>query len=149
MSADAPNAPLRTRSIGQPLARLEGRAKVTGAARYAWEHDLEHPLNVYPVQATIARGSVASMNVEAARALAGVVAVITHENAAKIRSDEDKELWILQSGDIGFRGQFIGAVIAESLEIARHAADLVRVQYDQQPHDADFRPGRDDLYAPE
>jgi len=33
MSADASNAPLRTRSIGQPLARLEGRAKVTGAAR--------------------------------------------------------------------------------------------------------------------
>jgi xanthine dehydrogenase YagR molybdenum-binding subunit len=149
MSADAPNAPLRTRSIGQPLARLEGRAKVTGAARYAWEHDLENPLYVFPVQATIACGSIASMDVEAARALPGVVAVITAENAAKIRSDENKELWILQSPDIGFRGQFIGAVIAESLEVARHAADLVRVRYDEQPHDADFRTGRDDLYAPE
>ena len=149
MSADAPNAPLRTRSIGQPLARLEGRAKVTGAARYAWEHELADPLYVCPVQATIARGSVASMDIEAARALAGVVAIVTHENAAKIRSDENRELWILQSAGIGFHGQFIGAVIAESLEIARHAADLVRVQYDERPHDADFRSDRDDFYAPE
>ena len=40
-------------------------------------------------------------------------------------------------------------MIAESLEVARHAAGLIRVQYEEQPHDAQFRPDRDDLYAPE
>jgi xanthine dehydrogenase YagR molybdenum-binding subunit len=149
MSADTANAPLRPQVIGQPLARIEGHAKVTGAARYAWEHDLSDPLYAYPLQADIARGRVASLDTEAALALEGVVAVITHDNAVKLQSDKDKELWILQSGDIAFRGQFIGVVIAGSLEIARHAASLVRVQYDEQPHDADFRPDRDDLYAPE
>jgi xanthine dehydrogenase YagR molybdenum-binding subunit len=149
MSADAANAPLRPQAIGKPLARLEGRAKVTGTAHYAWEHDLADALYAYPVQATIARGRVVAMDTGAARTLDGVVAVVTHENAAKIQSNENRELWILQSADIAFRGQFIGVVIAGSLEIARHAADLVRVQYDEQPHDAELRADRDDLYAPE
>ena len=152
MSAGAANAPLRPQAIGQPLARIEGHAKVTGAARYAWEHDLPDPLYAYPVQAKIARGRVVSVDAKAAGALEGVEAVITHENAAKLRSGKgkkDQELWILQSREIAFRGQFIGAVIAESLEVARHAASLVDAQYHEQPHDADFRSDRDDLYAPE
>lgn len=149
MNADAANAPLRTRAIGQPLARIEGHAKVTGAACYAWEHDFSDPLYACPLQATIARGRVVSIDAEAARALEGVLAIITADSAPKLQSDENKELWILQSDGIGFRGQFIGAVIAASLEIARHAADLLRVQYEEEAHDAELRADRDDLYAPE
>jgi xanthine dehydrogenase YagR molybdenum-binding subunit len=149
MSANAANAPLRPQAIGQPLPRIKGRAKVTGAARYAWEHDLSDPLYAYPLQAAVARGRIISIEADAASALEGVVAVITHDNATELQSDKDKELWILQSGNVGFRGQFIGMVIAESLEIAGHAASLVEVQYDEQPHDADLRADRDDLYAPE
>lgn len=143
------NAPLHVHAIGQPLVRLDGRAKVTGTARYAWEHDFADPLYVYPVQAEIARGRVASLETEAARAVPGVVAVMTHENAYRLHSDDNRELWILQSDEIAFRGQFIGAVIAASLETARHAASLVRVRYHQQPHDTELRADRDDLYAPE
>ncbi len=146
--ANAANAPLRTRAIGQPLARIDGRAKVTGSATYAYEHDLRGALYACPLQATISRGRVVSLDTNAARAVGGVVAVITHENAPRLESDEDKELWILQSGEIGFRGQLIGAVIAESIEIARHAASLVRVEYDEQPLVAELRADSDDLYAP-
>ncbi|HJP98328.1 MAG TPA: xanthine dehydrogenase family protein molybdopterin-binding subunit, partial [Rhodanobacteraceae bacterium] len=89
MSADAANAPLRPHAMGQPLARIEGQAKVTGTARYAWEHDLSDPLYAYPLQAKVARGRVVSIDTEAAGALEGVVAVITHENAAKLRSGKD------------------------------------------------------------
>lgn len=153
-NANADNAPLKTRTIGTPLVRIHGRAKVTGTAPYAWEHALADPLYVHPVQATIARGRVTSMDVDAARALPGVVAVITHENAPRLTGPDDpaernRELWILQSGDIGFRGQFIGAVIAESPEVALQAADLMRVHYAEQPHDAELRADRGDLYAPE
>ncbi|MGH9655114.1 MAG: xanthine dehydrogenase family protein molybdopterin-binding subunit, partial [Bryobacteraceae bacterium] len=134
--------------IGQPLERIEGPAKLTGAAPYAYEYDLPDPLYLYPVQSTIARGKILSIDTAAARALKGVAAIITHENAVRLASDTNKELWVLQSAEIGFRGQLIGAVIAETPEIALHAASLVRVQYAGQAHDASFRADRDDLYAP-
>ncbi len=149
MSASLANAPLEIRAIGLPLERIEGHAKVTGTAPYAYEQALADPLYLYPVQATIARGRIASIDVDAAKALDGVIAVITHENAPRLASDENKELWVLQSDQIGFRGQFIGAVLAEHPEIALQAASLVRVRYAEQPHDVGLRADRDDLYAPE
>jgi len=136
-------------AIGLPLDRLDGRAKLTGTAPYALEHRVTQPLYLHPVQATIARGRVTAIDCAAAKALAGVVAVITHENAPRLASDEDKELWVLQSNEVRFRGQFVGAVIAETPEIALEAADLVRVTYAPQPHDSELHADRQDLYAPE
>ncbi len=49
-------------AIGQPVARTDGRAKVTGTARYAFEQQVEHPAYLHPIQATIARGRVAAMD---------------------------------------------------------------------------------------
>jgi xanthine dehydrogenase YagR molybdenum-binding subunit len=143
------SAVLEPRAIGLPLERIEGRAKVTGTAPYAFEHPLADPLYLHPVQATIARGRVTGIDTDAARQLKGVVAVITHENAPRLASDEDKELWLLQSDAVAFRGQFVGAVIAETPEVAGEAADLVRVSYAAQPHEAELRADRRDLYAPE
>lgn len=140
---------LQARAIGTPLPRLEGHAKVTGLAPYAYEQPVADPLYLYPLQAAIARGRITSIDSTDAAALDGVVAVITHENAARLASDEDRELWVLQSDDVLFRGQFIGAVIATTPEVARHAAVLVRVDYAQQPHDAAFHADRADLYAPQ
>jgi len=142
------SAVLEAHAIGRPLARIEGRAKLTGTAPYAFEHPLADALYLHPIQATVARGRIVAIDTKPATDLAGVVAVITHENAPRLSSDEDKELSILQSGSVGFRGQFIGAVIAETAEVAREAADLVRVDYAEQHHDADFRADRPDLYAP-
>jgi xanthine dehydrogenase YagR molybdenum-binding subunit len=143
------NALLTPHAIGLPLERLDGRAKVTGTAPYAVEHPVADPLHLHPVQATIARGRVVAIDARAAEGLAGVVAVLTHENAPRLASEEDKELWVLQSDEVRFRGQFIGAVVAETAEIAREAADLVRVNYAEAPHDAALHAGRGDLYAPE
>jgi xanthine dehydrogenase YagR molybdenum-binding subunit len=148
MSASLANEPLEIHAIGLPLERIEGRAKVTGTAPYAYEQALQDPLYLHPVQATIAHGRITAIDASKAKALGGVVAVITHKNAPRLASDENKELWVLQSDAVGFRGQFIGAVIAESPEVALQAADLVRVQYDEQPHDAGLRADRDGLYAP-
>ena len=140
---------IKTRSIGASVDRLDGPAKVTGTAPYAFEHPLEHPAYLYPVQATIARGRVIAVDTAAAAALEGVLIVLTHLNAPRLASDEDRELWVLQSDDVAFRGQLVGAVVAESPEIAREAAGLVRIEYDQQPHDVSLSADRADLYRPE
>jgi xanthine dehydrogenase YagR molybdenum-binding subunit len=152
-------------AIGSALARLDGPAKVTGTAPYAFEQQVDEPLYLHPLQATIARGRITTIDASTIEAMDGVVAVLSHLNAARLAaakdsvaviynnpdapSVEDRELAILQSDQIAFRGQLIGGVIAASLEVARHAASLVRVGYDEQPHDAEFRPYRDDFYAPE
>jgi xanthine dehydrogenase YagR molybdenum-binding subunit len=137
------------RAIGAPLDRIDGPQKVRGVAPYAYEHGVEYPLYLYPLQSDIAKGRVARIDASAAEALPGVVIVITHENAPQLADTNDKELAILQSEDVAFRGQYIGAVVAETFEIARHAANLVGVSYADEPHDATLRPESDDLYTPD
>ena len=137
------------RWIGAPIPRRDGPAKVTGTAPYAFEQPVSNPLYLHLVQATIARGQVTVIDTTAAEALDGVVLVMTQENAPRLASDTDQELWVLQSVEVAFRGQVIAAVLAEHPEIAHHAAGLIRVGYQQQPHDVDLRADRDDLYPPE
>jgi xanthine dehydrogenase YagR molybdenum-binding subunit len=143
MSTTAPG-----RAIGAPLHRIEGPQKVTGTAPYAYEHNVENPLYLYPLHSDIARGRVKQIDASAAEALPGVIAVISHQNAPTLADTRDRELAILQSDEVAFRGQYIGAVVAETFEVARHAASLVRIPYDEEPHDATFTPDRDDLYTP-
>ncbi|MET9019932.1 xanthine dehydrogenase family protein molybdopterin-binding subunit [Actinopolymorpha sp. NPDC004070] len=135
--------------MGRPLTRVDGLAKVTGTAPYAYEQKVDNPLYLYPVQATIARGRITAIDTAAAEACDGVAFVLTHENAPPLASDADLEYWVLQSDDVAYRGQFIGAVVAESLEIARDAATLVHVTYAVEPHDVVLRADRDDIYAPD
>jgi len=136
------------RAIGASLDRRDGPQKVTGTARYAYEHRFDNPLYLYPVQSDVAKGRVTRIDASMAEALPGVVTVLTHENAPRLADTSDRELAVLQAGEVAFRGQYVAAVIAETLETARHAASLVRVSYDAQPHDAELRANRDDLYAP-
>ncbi|TMR05535.1 xanthine dehydrogenase family protein molybdopterin-binding subunit [Actinomadura soli] len=142
------SAPTGSRAIGAPVPRLEGRAKVTGTAPYAYDQPVEAPLYLAAVTSTSARGHITAIDTAAADRLDGVVAVLTHENAPRLASDENAELWVLQSDEVAFRGQLIGAVVASRPEIAAQAAGLVRVEYDARPHDVEPGPGRDDLYAP-
>ncbi|MGH3898401.1 MAG: xanthine dehydrogenase family protein molybdopterin-binding subunit [Pseudonocardiaceae bacterium] len=140
---------LESQAIGADLCRLDGTVKVTGTAIYAFEHRLDNACYLHPIQSTIARGRVAAMQVTAAREMPGVLAVFTPENAPRLARTDDAELAILQSDAVGFRGQFVGAVVAESPETARHAASLVRVYYEEQPCDVELSADRGDLYAPE
>ena len=134
MSTTAPG-----RAIGAPLSRIEGPQKVRGAAPYAYEHHVDNPLYLYPLHSDIARGRVARIDASAADNLPGVIAVISHHNAPRLADTGDRELAILQSDEVAFRGQYIGAVVAETFEVARHAANLVEVSYDEEPHDASFQ----------
>ena len=142
-------APATGTAIGAPLDRIEGPQKVTGTALYAYEHHVENPLYLYPLHSVIARGRVARIDASDAEALPGVIAVISHHNAPTLADTRDRELAILQSDEVAFRGQYVGAIVAETFEIARHAANLVSISYDEEPHDAAFSPDRDDLYTPD
>jgi xanthine dehydrogenase YagR molybdenum-binding subunit len=140
---------LRTEAIGRSMTRLEGPAKVTGTAPYAYEHPVDNPLYLHAIQASIARGQVRTIDTSAAAAIEGVIAVLTHENAARLPGRHDAELAILQSAEVGFRGQFLGGVIAETPETAREAAAFVNVEYDTAAHDVELRADHPDLYKPE
>ncbi|HVW45109.1 MAG TPA: xanthine dehydrogenase family protein molybdopterin-binding subunit [Amycolatopsis sp.] len=136
-------------AIGRDVARQDGRLKVTGTATYAYETPVDTPAYAHPLQASVARGHITAVDTGEAEALDGVLTVLTTGNAERLASTEDAELAILQDDEIAFRGQVIGVVVAETSEIARDAADRVRVTYATQPHDVTLSADRDDLYQPE
>lgn len=140
---------LKATAIGRDPVRRDGPAKVTGTATYAFETPLEHPAYCHPVLATVPRGQVLSMDTEAARRLRGVLAVLTPGRAERLADTGNAELALLRDAEVGFRGQLIGAVLAESAEIAREAAGLVRVRYREEPADVTLTADREDLYPPE
>lgn len=130
---------LQTSAIGTDPVRSDGPAKVRGLAPYAYEHPVDDPLFLYPVQAQIARGRATALDISAAEAADGVVHVLTPENAPPLQSTEDGELAILRSMDIGFRGQYLAAVIATTPEQARFAAGLIAVSYESEDNDVELR----------
>ncbi len=140
---------VQPRAMGTRLTRLDGPAKVTGAATYAYEFPVDAPLYVHPIQATIANGRVTAMDTAAASATDGVTDVLTVFDAPTLADPSDGDLAILQDDQVHYRGQIIGAVIAESTETARHAADLVRVEYEEAEHDTEIRVDHPGLYAPD
>ncbi|HWC21734.1 MAG TPA: xanthine dehydrogenase family protein molybdopterin-binding subunit [Flexivirga sp.] len=136
-------------SMGAPIERIDGRAKVTGAAPYAYDQPVQDPLYLHAVQATIAKGRVTGIDVSDAEKVDGVVAIITSDNAFRLTDIDDPELLVLQSNEVAFRGQVIGGVVAVSPEIACEAADLLHITYAEEQHHAEMDPERGDLIAPE
>jgi xanthine dehydrogenase YagR molybdenum-binding subunit len=136
------------RIVGAPLDRIDGSKKVTGTATYAYEHSLDEVTYAWPVQSTIAKGQIASIDIGAAQAIPGVITVLTYENAPRLKSQEG-ELAVLQSNAVAYRGQFVALVVAETLEVARQAADAIAVSYEEQPHSVVLHPDSSNLYKPE
>ncbi|WP_021597864.1 xanthine dehydrogenase family protein molybdopterin-binding subunit [Actinomadura welshii] len=129
--------------------RLESREKVTGTARYAFEYPVENVAYAAAVQASVGKGSVTSVDTEAARRLPGVLAVLSCENAPELADVSDGELALFQSRTVSYRGQFVAAVVAETLETAREAARLVHVEYAEEEPDVTLRAGHPGLYKPD
>jgi xanthine dehydrogenase YagR molybdenum-binding subunit len=136
-------------AVGAPLERIESRLKVTGQARYAFEHPEEGVLYAAIVQSPAARGRIHAIDASPALALDGVVTVLTHENAPRLGEASDAELLVLQSDRVAYRGQLIAVVVAESLEAAREGERLVRIELDAEAHDVELREGHPRLYKPD
>ncbi|WP_410641750.1 xanthine dehydrogenase family protein molybdopterin-binding subunit [Amycolatopsis sp. lyj-346] len=124
--------------LGADVARVDGRLKVTGGARYAadhWAADWAGRLaHAHVVLATVGRGTIRAMNVDAASRAPGVLAVYTPFNPLRLYAASRGETYApLQDRDVRFRGQVIGLVVAGTLEQAREAAALVSTEYDVAP----------------
>ncbi len=132
-----------------PARRLDGPAKVTGTATYAFEYRVDAPLYLHPVQATIANGRITAIDTSDAEAHRRRRRAITVFDAPALADTSDGDLTVLQDDQVHYRGQFIGGIIAESAETACHAADLVHVEYEEAPHDTEIRTDHPGLYAPE
>jgi len=88
---------MTTTYIGTPTSRVDGRAKVTGAAQYAAEFAAPDLAYAALVTSTIARGRVARIDASRALAVAGVLDVLTHDNRPKMAStDKAVDFWRYQ-----------------------------------------------------
>jgi xanthine dehydrogenase YagR molybdenum-binding subunit len=134
--------------VGAPLDRVEGRDKVTGQARYAYEYPAERVAYAVPVQSTIASGEITRIDGSAALAMPGVLAVLWHQNAPRLAGGT-ADLRILQGAAVSYRGQIVAAVVAETLETAREAQRRVRVEYRSDDAHIELDPADPGLYRPD
>jgi xanthine dehydrogenase YagR molybdenum-binding subunit len=136
--------------VGRPLDRVDGRLKVTGGAKYAYEM-MQAPATAYGyvVEASIGKGRIRSIDVRAAEAAPGVMLVLTHLNAPAQGQGNHREAHpVLTGPQVDYNGQPVAFVVAESFEQARAAAYLVRVSYDPAPGNYVLRANLDRARAP-
>ncbi|MFC9999430.1 xanthine dehydrogenase family protein molybdopterin-binding subunit [Nocardia sp. NPDC127526] len=146
--------------VGQGFDRLDGRAKVTGAAQYAAEIPMHGLAHAVIVGAEVGSGAVRAIDTAAAMA-AGAVAVFTHENLPKVADippqwpsgfggpAPGQTFFPLQDTTIHYFGQPIAVVVADTFEEAQRAAELVTADYDERRALVRIEDGRDAAYLPD
>src|SRR5438067_1944470 len=155
---------MTTAHIGKPTSRVDGRAKVTGAAKYAAEYRAPNLAYGVVVSSEVARGKITRIDAAEALGLPGVLQVFSHENNPGLawfggtawfaRSYRDEvappgsPFRPLHDAEIRYSAQPVALVVAESFELARYAASLVRVEYERAPHVTDLEQRRDQAYTP-
>lgn len=128
--------------IGMAIDRKDGKLKVTGTAPYAAEFSVPNIAYGVTVQSTITKGHINNIDLSAAKKIKGVLDIMTYKNAMSLHQPSgsdpssgkfsEKDLLPLQSERVFYNGQHIAVVIAETFEIAEHAASLVRVDYNEE-----------------
>ncbi|NDK39105.1 xanthine dehydrogenase family protein molybdopterin-binding subunit [Pseudoxanthomonas gei] len=137
--------------VGKPVDRIDGPLKTTGTATYAyeWHEEIANPAYGYVVGAGIAKGRVASMELDAARKSPGVVAIVTAANAGKLGKGRFNTARLLGGPDIEHYHQALALVVADTFEQARAAAGLVRIAYTRGNGRFDLAHGKDSAIVPE
>ncbi|MDQ7905384.1 xanthine dehydrogenase family protein molybdopterin-binding subunit [Phytohabitans sp. ZYX-F-186] len=143
-----------------PVDRVDGPAKVTGAARYTAEIVLPDLAYATIVGATIPSGRIRRIDTGRALAAGGVLAVLTHEDLPRVAEPPHllpslvgaaapgESFFPMQDDAVHYAGQPVAVVVADSLERAQHAASLVRVDYARTPAVTTLDEGRDSAYEP-
>ncbi|WP_444814946.1 xanthine dehydrogenase family protein molybdopterin-binding subunit [Variovorax brevis] len=144
--------------IGDAPNRVDGFEKVTGRARYAAEYDTAGLLHGWVVSSDIAKGKIVAIDEGAARRVPGVVEVITHANRPHLpwldRNYTDQvsvpgsPFRALYDDTIAFSAQPVALVVAETLEAARDAAALIRVEFQGEAHNTDLRVALREQFEP-
>ena len=151
------NAPQKV-GIGTPINRVDGVAKVTGEAKYSAEYHVPNMLYGVTVVSAIAKGRIVSIDEGTARAVPGVVDIVSHLNRPKHawrnKSWKDQlqipgnPFKAFHDDTILFAAQPIAVVVAETFEAARFAATLVEIAYEAEPHNIDFEASLAEKFLP-
>src|SRR5262249_35036957 len=118
--------------VGTPVSRVDGRAKVTGAAKYAAEFSVDGLVHGFVVAATIPRGGIFGLYPDDALKVKGVLAFLTHAHRPplankdeawkdEVAPDDGSPFRPLYDDRIKFNGQPIALVLAEDWETAKFA----------------------------
>jgi xanthine dehydrogenase YagR molybdenum-binding subunit len=137
--------------VGRPTDRIDGPRKTTGTATYAYEwHDIgPKPAYGYVLGSAIAKGRIASIDLRAAKAASGVLAIVTAENAGRLGKGNYNTAKLLGGPEIDHYHQAIAVVVAETFEQARAAAELIRVNYARASGRYDLAAAKDAAIRPE
>ncbi len=149
---------MSTNTIGKPVSRVDGPAKVTGQAKYAAEFSVPGLLHGFVVSSTIAKGRIKNIDRSVALAVPGVVEVFAHDNKPRVASSASRysdetappgsPFRPLYDDEILFSGQPIALVVAEEVEIARLAATLVDVEYETEEAVTDLDTQIENAFSP-
>jgi xanthine dehydrogenase YagR molybdenum-binding subunit len=140
------------------MSRIDGRLKVTGAARYSAEFTPAGMVYGVLVGSTITKGTIKSIDAKAALNAPGVLAVISHLNSPKIagyqvepgKPEPAKGTYkLFYNNKILFNGQPVAVVVADSFERALFAASLVKTQYNADPHHTNLGDNKANAFAPQ
>lgn len=124
--------------VGQPLDRVDGRLKVTGRAKYAAEFNPPGFVHAYALESTVSKGKITAVDTVAAERAPGVLAILTHLNAPKLKEATSdmggggirvEERNPLSDNVVSYGGQHVALAVAETFEQARHAARLIKITY--------------------
>jgi len=146
-------------TLGTPVTRIDGALKVTGRARFAAEVPLPGLVYASLVHSTVARGRIAALDTAAAERAPGVVLVMTHRNAPRMKPPPafmtapkaagPTDLPVMQDDSIHWNGQPVAVVLAGTQEEADEAAALVDVRYETLPAVTVFADARTRAHPPE
>jgi xanthine dehydrogenase YagR molybdenum-binding subunit len=144
--------------IGTATSRVDGRAKVTGEAKYASEFNASDLAYGSVIESTIPKGRITRIDASEALRVEGVLEVLTHQNLPDMA--ESDEAWKddvapeegspfrpLYDNKIKFSGQPIAVVLAKEWEVARYAASLVRIEYEREAFVTDLHKERDRAFV--
>ena len=126
--------------IGKPLDRVDGPKKVSGVATYAAEYQFANLAYGVLVSATIGKGKVSAIDVDAAKKMPGIIdVVIDFDTFAKV-SQQGGETDAPAQGvkAVDYFGQIIAIVVGDTFEAARDAAKRIGVTYERDTGVFDF-----------
>src|SRR5215217_1858950 len=136
--------------VGQPVDRIDGPLKTTGTAPYAMDrHDVvPNQAYGYIVGSGIPKGRIVSIDMAAAKAAPGVIAVVTAQNAGKLNKGNFNTALLLAGPRVEHYHQAVALVVAETFEQARDAAHLLRIKYAREPGAFDLHAVKHKAAAP-
>ncbi|WP_324678150.1 xanthine dehydrogenase family protein molybdopterin-binding subunit [Hymenobacter sp. GOD-10R] len=164
--ASPPTVKLGTDYVGQPTNRVDGPAKVTGAAPYAADFAVADLWYGYVVNSPITKGRITKIDTAPVLALPGVKQVFTHENVPPLAAPDKcyqddlapngSPFRPLHSPEVVYNLQPVALVVADTFELARYAASILEIEYEvadfntnlaQARHNG-FTPGKDNVFTP-